>query len=79
MDAVDRASLREQEARDRALAAHNEKKVKREHLIDGNGRRPCSICYELIDEQRVEAFPEVTTCIVCQRKIEIRNKHRGIQ
>lgn len=72
-DLSDRATQREAELRDDAIAAIVA------HLPSGPGLAECRLCGEPICPRRREALPGVETCVDCQAELddaEFRN-HRG--
>lgn len=74
-DIYDRASDREQELRDDAIAAQRRRS---DASSTQPSRRFCAVCEAAIPRERREHVPGVQTCVDCQRDLEIAlNRHRG--
>lgn len=63
-DQSDRATAREEEMREDAIAAI------RMQLPSGPGEEVCQICDEPIPADRRAALPGVSTCVACQRDLD---------
>lgn len=71
MDDADRASLLEQQARERALAEAR-RQPHEEPLYDDDGVRICIDCWDPIEHARLAAAPRTVRCIDCQSVHETR-------
>ena len=68
-DILDRATEHEQEDRADALADQARRAGLAGKTVDDSARE-CTICDDLIPEERRRAIPGVQTCVDCQKEIE---------
>jgi len=69
-DPTDRATEREEEMRQDALA----EQARRAQMPAGDSAEFCAVCEQRIPEGRRLALPGVQTCIECQEDLERANR-----
>jgi len=66
----DRATEREEQLREDALAEHRRRAEERAALTVADSATHCHVCEQLIPQERRAAVPGVKTCIECATDLE---------
>ena len=74
VDVFDRAQTREQEDRDRAIAAQLQRGRETEQPDEVDGIRYCLDCGDEINPKRLTFRPEAVRCVDCQQIKDERGK-----